>query len=173
MFEGKKVRLVPYSKKHFEDTLKWVNDAYIAVRVNRVLPVTASEHLDWYEHIVKDKSQIIFAIELKADGTYAGNCGLKNIDNRSHKAELWIYLGNEFANQGLGKDATKLLLDYGFDFLNLNRIYLYIVENNKIAEKLYESCGFKKEGLCREDVFMEGNYYDTVWMGLLKEEYKK
>jgi RimJ/RimL family protein N-acetyltransferase len=171
MLKGKSVVLKPLEEKNLADTLEWVNNLDIAISINRILPVTSLEHKEWYERLVKDKTQVVFAIERKKDKMHIGNCGLKNIDTRSHKAEMWIYLGEEYTGKKLGDEIVKLLVGYGFDFLNLNRIYLYLLENNLRAKKLYERIGFRIEGKFLQDAFIAGKYHDTIWMGLLRSDY--
>lgn len=170
MKRGLLVRLVAFQKTHAQNTLKWVNDPQLMLMVNRVKLVTETEHWQWYEKVVKDS--FIFAIEV--GGKHIGNCCLKdvNADGRSRKAELWIYIGDKKTRgKGYGEQAMRLLLDYAFNALNLNRIYLYSMAHNKPAYNLYRKLGFKHEGVRRQDVFINGKYCDTVFMGILKKEW--
>lgn len=159
-----------FEEKHLEQTLKWVNDLVIMACINRVLPVTMSEHKEWYQNIIRDKRQVIFAIEDAGDGSHLGNCGLKDIDLRSKKAELWIYLGKDNISKGKGKNAVDALVRYGFDYLNLNRIYLYTLDFNKKAIRAFGKSGFLQEGVFRQDVYINGEYHDTVRMAVLRDE---
>jgi len=70
--------------------------------------------------------------------------------------------------KGYGKETIKLLLNYGFNELNLYRIQLNVLEFNIHAIHLYERFGFKKEGAFREFVLRDGNRYDLLLYGLLK-----
>ena len=58
-----------------------------------------------------------------------------------------------------------------FEKMNLNRVYLRVFENNSRAIRVYERCGFQKEGVLREDHYAGGRYYNTLVMALLKHEY--
>src|SRR5512136_889066 len=91
--EGR-IRLRALEEGDLERTRAWVNDPEVARLVNRVAPVTTPEQREWFQRVVADPHQVIFAIEVRADATHIGNCGLKGIDARSRKAELWMYLGN-------------------------------------------------------------------------------
>lgn len=173
MFSKNGIKLAPFEEKHLEATLYWINDIDIAQRINRVLPVTMMEHLEWFRKITLDQSQLIFAIEETKSKRHLGNCGLKNIDSRSHKAELWIYLGKDHSGKGAGVIATRNLIEYGFSYLNLNRIYLYTLAGNEPAIKTFTRSGMVEEGLFREDVFIANQYRDTVRMAILRREYQE
>lgn len=171
MLELDNIELKPFDEKHLEMTLEWVNDLSIMNYINRVIPVTMMEHKEWFKNITLDKRQTIFAIETKTPSCHIGNCGLKDLDFRSQKAELWIYMGKEHIGKGDGKKAVELLLNYGFRYLNLNRIYLYTLAYNKAAFKTFSYCGFKQEGIFKEDVFINGQFHDTIRMAVLRNEY--
>lgn len=172
MLKASRISLKPLEERHLETTLSFVNNREIMLKINRVLPVTMLEHREWYSRIVTDKSQLVFAIETN-DCIHVGNCGLKNIDPRSRKAELWIYLGLEYTVNKYGKEAIELLLEYGFYDINLNRIYLYVMDDNQVGQKFFSNIGFVKEGVFRQDVFLNGAYHDTIRMSLLKNEFNK
>ena len=172
MISEKRIRLRPLEEGDLDRTRAWVNDPEVARLVNRVAPVSAAEHRAWYQRVTGDRQQVIFAAELLADQRHVGNCGLKGIDPRVRKAELWMYLGERAIwGQGYGTEVCRALCRFGFARLNLHRIHLYTPAYNGRAVALYEKVGFKKEGLLRQEVFQDGRYSDAVVMGLLREEF--
>jgi RimJ/RimL family protein N-acetyltransferase len=78
----------------------------------------------------------------------------------------------EFWGRGVGKEATHLIVQYGFHRLNLNRIGLGVMAEHEAAIRCYQAVGFKAEGTFREEMFCDGAYKDRLWMGLLRSEYK-
>jgi RimJ/RimL family protein N-acetyltransferase len=169
--EGR-IRLRALEERDLERTRTWVNDPEVARLVNRVAPVTAPEQRDWFQRVATDPHQVIFAIEVLADASHIGNCGLKGIDARARKAELWMYLGDRNVwGHGFGTEACRALCRYGFERMNLHRIHLYTPAYNQRAVALYQRVGFKTEGLLRQEVFQEGCYHDAVVMGLLRQEF--
>ena len=62
------------------------------------------------------------------------------------------------------------MLRYSFQEAGLNRVYLRAFSDNMQAVRSYEKAGFVREGLLREDVCVEGKYYDMVWMAALNPE---
>ena len=61
---------------------------------------------------------------------------------------------------------------FAFEEMNLNRVYLTTDENNSRALACYRKCGFREEGRLRQDRFLEGRYWDTIVMGVLREEFE-
>jgi RimJ/RimL family protein N-acetyltransferase len=62
------------------------------------------------------------------------------------------------------------LIDYGFNQLNLNKIWCEVYSNNSSIH-LYRKIGFQDEGLLKQQVFKDGNYLDSHLLGMLRSEY--
>lgn len=89
-------------------------------------------------------------------------------------SEAWVGLGigeREFWSKGYGTDMMKLCLQYAFTELCVQRVSLGVHEYNPRALRSYEKCGFRLEGRTRQDVLREGKRYDSLWMGILREEW--
>jgi RimJ/RimL family protein N-acetyltransferase len=86
----------------------------------------------------------------------------------------WVGLGigeRDFWSKGYGSDMMKLCLQYAFLELGLQRVSLGLHEYNPRALRSYEKVGFRMEGRTREDSVREGKRHDTLWMGILREEW--
>ena len=99
--------------------------------------------------------------------------GLDHIDHRNQRAEYGRMLIAEPQQRrhGYARDATGTLLHYAFTNLNLNRVYLRVYADNAEALGLYERCGFEREGVEREAVYMGGRFRDLVLMSILRREF--
>ena len=118
-----------------------------------------------------DENIAPFAIE--ADGQYIGYCSLMHLQNRYGNLELGILIGDrEYWGRGYGREAIKLLLDYGFRYLGARRIELTTHARNERAIRCYLACGFVEEGRPRKVVWIEGEYVDLVNMSILYEEWQ-
>ena len=106
------------------------------------------------------------------DGRLVGDIQLSNIDWRNRTAELGagIALAAD-RKQGYGREATRLLLGYAFDHLDLARGSASVLEYNNAAARGLERSGFVAEGRDRAAVFIGGHRYDRLRFGLLREEF--
>lgn len=164
------IRLAPLEWEHWKVYRDWINDEEIARLIDRYLPVSEFQHKDFYASLQKDKSKIFFSVLRQPGNRFIGVCSLKNIDLKNRKAEFYICLSkNAGQGKGLGKLVTEKCLDYAFDTLNLNRVYLYTPEYNTRALKCYESVGFVEEGRALEDLYAGGKYHDSIRMCFLKK----
>lgn len=99
--------------------------------------------------------------------------GLENINNINRSAVLGIFIGDkDYRSKGYGTEAIRLLLDFGFNYMNLHSIKLNLLSANERAFKCYSKCGFKEAGRIRDNVFVNGKYYDTIAMDILESEFK-
>ena len=83
---------------------------------------------------------------------------------------VWIYLDKRCWNKGYGKEAVLLLLEFAFKSLNLNKVYLDVGAFNQKAVNIYKSLGFEKDGILRQDVYMNGQYIDVIRMSAIESE---
>lgn len=115
--------------------------------------------------------RVSFSIRTLGEDKYIGFLGLW-ID--LIHSEAWVGLGigeREFWSKGYGTDMMKLCLQYVFTELGVERLSLGLHEYNPRALRSYEKCGFRLEGRTRKDVLREGQRSDTLWMGILREEW--
>lgn len=127
---------------------------------------------DWLEFHRKCREELLLSIARINDDVCIGHVGLYKIDFRIRQAEFAILIGDRSSwGKGVGRNSTKAMLDYGFNELNLNRLYLSVLTTNERAINLYQSLGFNLEGRLRQAQFKGGNYIDMYIMGLLRNEY--
>jgi len=111
-----------------------------------------------------------FAVERNADQELLGQCALFDLDPVARTAQLGITLGEPSCwGQGFGREAVRLLVDYGFRYQNLRRIWLKVHADNTRAIRCYRASGFEEEGRLRGHVWSNGAYHDLVLMGRLRE----
>lgn len=116
-----------------------------------------------------------FAIE--TDGKLIGQCGLNGFEENkgtAHRCELGIAIGDKaYWGRGYGREAIRVLLDYAFRHWNVNRVWLRTNSTNERALRCYRACGFVEEGRLREHEWRNGQYADTVVMGILRTEWER
>jgi RimJ/RimL family protein N-acetyltransferase len=166
---GKRVYLSLMNAEDAETYVKWLNDFNVTDGVGSSFRVTSLEsEKEWLLH---NSSQYQFAIVKLEDDKLIGNCGIQGIDQMRQCAEVGLFIGDEEnRNKGYGEEVLHLLLDYGFDYLNLNNIMLKVFSFNERAISCYKKVGFKEIGRRRQSYYLKGKFYDEVFMDILKNE---
>lgn len=121
------------------------------------------------EDIFESEYNILGLITLK-DKTPIGLIAYLNIDEYTKKAELRNLIGEKKQRgKGYGNEATKAWIEYGFFTLGLEKIYLTTINTDIKNIRINESLGFKVEGLLKNELKINGEYFDVLQMSLLKE----
>jgi len=152
----------------------WINDLEVGINLGATPQIlTLEKEKEVLERITKSESSYSFAIIEKKNDRLIGSISLMCVDLINRRAMLGIVIGDKnYWNGGFGTEATGLMLDYGFNILNLNSVYLNVFSYNKRGIRCYEKCGFRVAGKLRESRLFADKYYDTVMMDILKDEYK-
>lgn len=168
---GERIYLSPMNVDDLEIYTKWMNDFAVTDGIHQSSQlISLSSEKDFLEN---KKNSYQFAIVDKNTDKLIGNCGLDKIDHIDRIAEIGIFIGEEeYRNNGYGTEAIKLLLDYGFNYLNLNNIMLRVFSFNERAINCYKKVGFKEIGKRRKCIYTNGKYYDEIYMDILNDEYK-
>lgn len=125
------------------------------------IPYTIEDARNFYNLVKDEKPKTNFAIEFQ--GKYVGNIGLViGTDVYRNSAELGFFIGEPFWNKGIVSKAVDLMVKYGFDELNLVRIFSIVFDYNKASQRVLEKCGFVKETVFRKSITKHGNIYDEV-----------
>jgi RimJ/RimL family protein N-acetyltransferase len=180
MLKGENVILRPVKRKDIKIFLKWFNDPEVIQYLTLFKPITEMEEEKWIEEIAK-RNNIIFVIEAifkkgnkKTIRKPIGNCGFHIIDHLNQNAEIGIAIGEkEYWGKGYGTEAISLLVDYGFNVLNLRRISSGTFSFNQRSIKMHQKLGFVQEGIRRQARFKNGQFHDDVIFGILREEWEK
>ncbi|MBA3664214.1 MAG: GNAT family N-acetyltransferase [Bacteroidetes bacterium] len=152
----------------------WINDKKLVELNSFFKPVTIEAHTNWFNSIRQNKSVRIFGIRIIENNELIGSCQLFNINELNRAAELQIRLGSfDKMGKGYGSQAVQLLLHYGFENLNLQRIYLNVFADNIRAYKSYRKNGFAEEGHLRRAAYIGDRFVDVKVMSILKEEFPK
>ena len=95
------------------------------------------------------------------------------IDWRNRHCEFgrFFLCAGETRGKGYGKEALELILGFGFNHLNMAKIYCTTYLDNHRALSLYESVGFKRDGVLRQHIFRQGKYADLALLSILSDEW--
>ena len=177
LFRGELVRLTtedPETRAKVE--VHWQRDSeYFRLLDAAPVRIVSEKQLKvWLEKRDEDgfkPDSYSFSVRTLAEDKLIGFFGLWL--NLAHN-EAWIGIGignREFWGKGYGTDMMKLAVQYAFIELNVHRVSLGLMDYNPRALRSYEKAGFRLEGRTRGDVQREGMRHDSLWMGILREEW--
>lgn len=147
------VRIRPLREEDAQTSYKWRNDTEVFkyTGANYDHEITLEDEANWIRIISKNKDEYRCAII--ADEEYVGNIYLTDIANGT--ATYHIFIGNkDYWGKGVAKEASRQIIEYGFNELNLNQINLKVKHDNIAAKALYVKLGFKEYDM------------DDVWLSM-------
>lgn len=177
MIKGERIELRPASKADWRRQAHWRNNQETA-------RLAAGTEAAFYSHVSVEEAEAVFeknvttdrtkgclfAIYIADTNTHIGNCDYRDVNLIARSAVIGMTIGaSDARDQGYGTEALNLLVDFLFTEMNLIRVQLDTWSGNKRAIHVYKKCGFEVEGLLRNAEFVNGNYYDQVIMGRLRE----
>ena len=172
MLRGEKVYLKLIEEADMYNRAKWINDMDIQDTLNYDMPTSVSKTMAWFHKIQLDNTRREFSIFTVTDDKYIGFCGILNIQVPVMKGELHCVIGDkEYQHGGYGTEAYKLLTNFGFTELGLNRIYGYQLTHNYAAHRVVEKLGWKREGLLRQDIFSHGVIKDQYIVAITRTDW--
>lgn len=177
--KGQKISLRPIEIEELPQLskliAKWVNDGIVTYYMFTGQKPQNSEQIaqDFKKQLDAGNNVIFLVVDFETEKPI-GYAGLYEINSTARKAEFRVLIGEkDFWGKGLGTEITELLTFYGFDRLNLNRIYLGFTADNKGASRAYEKAGYVHEGILKQDIYRNSQYYDSVRMAILRNDYYK
>lgn len=167
---GDRIYLSPRNIDDYEKFTEWLNDFETTDYIGRSDGIVTLEGEK--EYLEKNSNKSAFAIVTLENDKIIGTLSLEEINYTNRTATLGIFIGDkDYRNNGYGTEAIRLILDYGFNYLNLNNINLSLMSFNERALRCYEKCGFKEYGRRRQCKYINGKYYDSIYMDILKDEF--
>lgn len=165
-----KISIRKFKEEDIKNKIKWINDPNNNQFLHYDLPLEYEKTRLWYEKIKQKENRFDAVIEY--NNIPVGIIGLLNIDMKNQKAEYYITIGEQdYKGKGIAYEASRQLLDYGFNILKLNKIFLYTEVDNKIAQKLFDKLKFEKEGILKDDLIINGNKKDRYIYAIFRKEW--
>jgi RimJ/RimL family protein N-acetyltransferase len=173
---GKKIYLRGLERLDLEgDYFDWLNDREVTKFLNSgAFPNTAEKMEEYYRNIALSADNAMFAVIDKKSDRHIGNIKLGPINWLMRVTSVGIMIGNkECWGKGYGTEAIRLVLDYAFNRLNLHKVTAGIVAIHQASIRAFEKAGFEKEGQARSQFFLDGKYYDSLYLGITEEDFQK
>lgn len=168
IIENNKILLKNIEVSDTDNIIRWRNKKAVIDKFLDQNILDRETHLKWLKDSVETGNVKQFIIYLKPENIPVGSVFLKDIDLKNKKAEYGIFIGEDFARgRGVGTNAAKLIIEYGFIDLCLHKIFLRVLSDNKQAIKSYEKAGFGQEAYLKDEVFINGEFRDIIFMAIL------
>lgn len=169
---GKQVYLSPLNIEDAPLYTEWLNDIGTAIYLE-ILPqiINLDKEKSILNEFVHKDFHNLSIITLEND-QLIGTCGFIHKDHLNQVGEVGIFLCKEYWGKGYGQEALSLLLDFGFNVLNLYNIHLRCYSFNQRALQCYKNVGFKEIGRHRQAKVFGDKRYDIILMDILRSEFQ-
>jgi ribosomal-protein-alanine N-acetyltransferase len=133
----------------------------------------ALEHILMIDDKIEANVGINWAITIKGNPKLIGVIGHYRIQPENHRCEIGYMILPQYNGQGIVTEAIKVVLEYGFDVLNMHSIEAVIDPDNHASERVLQKNGFVKEAHILENELWNGKFWDTIIYSLLKRNFKR
>ena len=171
---GKLVYLRPAERTDIPLFVRWLSDARTTRNLALRSPISMAMEERWFDELLEHhgRDRWHFVICRLSDDRAVGALDLHEIDLTNGGAGLGIVIGDPAdRSQGYGGDALDALVDFAFEELRLERVWLEVYDANPDARRLYERLGFVHEATFRHGMFRAGRYEDVHRLAILRSEW--
>ena len=166
VLRGPRVTLRPLDERDVDDQLRAVQDLELRRLTGTHQTFTRATIEAWVATRGEAEGRYDWAVTETDGGGWLGDCALNEIDTDNGSAGYRIALDRR-PGEGLGTEATGLVLDFAFGELGLYRVELEVFEFNARAQRSYEKSGFAVEGVKRGGLLWDGRRHDVICMAAL------
>lgn len=170
--QGRNVVLRAISMKDANLLMELINDAETEKMLGgSSFPVSLEGQEKWISAQTGRIDVLRCIVALKENEEGIGTVILSDIDTKNGVAQVHIKMDKQRGRgKGYGSDALNTIVNYAFGEMRLNCIYADVLEYNTVSQKLFEKCGFHRDGVLRSRVFKGGRYINVVSYSRLKED---
>lgn len=169
IMKGTKIGLCTFDAKDATFFVSWFNDPEIREWLGRSIPVNIDQEIDYIKSFYQPTGPMVFGILPFGAVKPVGMAGLYDIRIDRRSAIFGIFISSyENRRKGYGEEATKLILQYGFEQLNLHRIVAVTRSNNTAFLNLGQKVGFSQEGTLYDFYFWKGKFHDGIQLSILE-----
>jgi len=173
--EGERIDLVAGNSKWANLICKWRNDPKVRHYARNIWPQTLEEANKRFEPLPDNQMRdfIKFTIYHKQSKRPIGRIGFSRIDWVNRNANIFAMIGEpEYWGKGIAGEASRLVINYGFNELNFHKIFSGVFTPNTRSLRAAEKLGFEKEAVLKEEMYVDGQYHDVHRFALFKRDWK-
>ena len=112
---------------------------------------------------------ISYLIAVAQTGELCGGVGLTITAVHRH-AELGYWIGVPYWGQGFAREAASAVMSFGFESLQMHRIFAHVHAGNIASQRVLEKIGMRHEGRSREHARKWDRFVDLENYGVLAGE---
>ena len=172
MFALDGVALRPLDVSDIDALYAWSTDSELNVLAGWGRLRSRTAFHEKHEQRIREPEDDLIVLGVESEGHLVGSVQLALIDRLERRAAVAIVLGDKTTwGRGIGGAALRILADYAFAALNLERLYAEVYGFNVRSQRLMERVGFQREGVLRQHEMHNGARQDVHVFGLLKDEF--
>ena len=174
MLKGKYVGLRAIEESDLSQLLLWRNQPNYRRFFREYRELSQTNQRNWFDSkVLNDKSTEMFSIVDINTGELLGACGLCYIDWINRNADFSIYIGKDdlYIDEKYAIEAAQIMMKYGFEELNLHKLWSEIYSFDEAKKVMFDRLGFKLEGVHKEKHWTEGKWCDSLFYGYLQMKY--
>lgn len=172
MFEHAGVAIRPIEESDLPKMVELRADPRIWQNLGEITMISLRAQQEWFNRLQGD-SRRKYYILCAHDIPFLGIVRMDEIDWLNRSIRVGGDILPEYQGKNHGTQMFELLKEYCFSYLNMHRMWLFVLEDHKVARHLYRKAGFVEEGRQRQAIFRHGRYQDYVMMSLLAQDWKR
>lgn len=137
-------------------------------------PEAVQEFVGWFMDHQMQKPRIKYqlAVVLKSNHQLIGNCGVRMDKPNDVEASLGYEFNPQYWNHGYATEAAHAIVDFGFSYLGVHRIWADCVADNIGSAHVLEKLGMRREGHLREKAYFKGRWWNALIYAILEQEWQ-
>ena len=172
--ESERLRYRQVTSEDVEDIFKIYSDPKVA-KYDWYKPIDTKDDalsiINRYEKEFQNKEELTWGVARKYDNKIIGYCCLGSFNDDSRRSEIGYGFNRDEWNKGYATEAIKVLVKFGFDIMNFNRIEATVTLGNDGSVKALKKANFLQEGIVRERTIMKGKFEDDVILAIIRKDY--
>ncbi len=169
--ETKRLKIRAYSEADIPELLPLIGTREVAATTLRIAHPYTEQDARAFLELAKEPGKMWLAITLLSDGRQIGGIGMRMEEQHRH-AELGYWLGVDYWGHGYATEAGREMIRYGFEELDLHRIFATHFAHNPASGNILRKLGMRHEGCQREHLLKWGQFVDSEMYGLLRREWE-
>jgi ribosomal-protein-alanine N-acetyltransferase len=171
--EGESIYFKALSTNDAQEIHNYASDEDVSRFIGWKLMNTLDETREFVEEMLRRESagtHLYASVVLKATQEVIGTVMIFGFDKEANYAEIGYVFHKEHWGKGYGTEAVKLVSKFAFEELNLHKLNARVVDTNIGSSRILEKNGFELEGRFKDHYFIEGKYYDGLFLGKLQSK---